>query len=132
MPAIVQPVRNKERKCGGVLDLCGQFFFFFLFSSISPHLAAQAPPAASSIVRLPRGAITRIPSPDGRWMLIFECPDNGKPRKLWIEEPTSHPQKLVREYQRNLAVGWAPDSKRFLVEDDYSSTASSTYVVEAV
>jgi len=105
------------------------FLWAILLLSLRP--AAQVTPPDKSIVRLPQGAITRIPSPDSRWVLVFECPDSCNQRKLWIEDTNSHTPKLVREYQRSLAVGWAPDSKRFFVEDDYDSTGSSTYVVDA-
>lgn len=83
-----------------------------------------------NVVVLPRGRITRIPSPDRQWVLIFECPDAGDPRKLWIENRQSHSRRIVNEYERSLAIGWAPNSKRFFVEDAFASNESQSYVIE--
>jgi hypothetical protein len=95
------------------------------------HFAeAQVKSAHSGVVALPQGSLTRIPSPDRRWTLIFECPDNCRERKLWVEESTSNARKLVKEYDRRLAIGWAPDSQRFFVNDDYGSDGSKSYVID--
>ncbi len=90
----------------------------------------QAKPVRTPIVELPRGPVTRIPSPNRRWTLIFECPDNCRERKLWVEDSSSHARKLVKEYGRSLAIAWAPDSERFFVNDDYASNGSDSYVID--
>ncbi len=74
--------------------------------------------------------MTRIPSPDGHWVLVFECPDRNEKRKLWIEDRRSHSRRLVNEYERSLAIQWAPDSERFFVEDAFGSNGSVSYVIE--
>ncbi len=91
---------------------------------------AQVKPAHQPVVDLPRGAVSRIPSPDGKWTLIFECPNDCSERKLWIEENTSHRRKLVKEYDRSLSISWAPDSRLFFVNDASGSTETLCYVYE--
>jgi hypothetical protein len=91
---------------------------------------AQVKPAHQPVVDLPRGAVSRVPSPDGKWTLIFECPNDCSERKLWIEENTSHRRKLVKEYDRSLSISWAPDSRLFFVNDASGSTETLCYVYE--
>jgi hypothetical protein len=93
-------------------------------------LATQTKSAHSPVVDLPRGAISRIPSPNGKWTLIFECPNDCSERKLWIEENTSHTRKLVKEYERSLSISWAPDSRLFFVDDASGSTETRCYLYE--
>lgn len=91
----------------------------------------QAKPTDNQVVVLPKGPVTRISSPDRRWTLIFECPNYSKERKLWIKGNSST-RRLVGQYERSLAVGWAPDSKRFFVNDDYGSNGSLSFVIDPV
>lgn len=96
-----------------------------------PHLAdSQIKSAQTGVVVLPQGTVTRIPSPNRHWTLIFECPDYSKERKLWIVDNGSHARKLVKEYEQSLAIAWAPDSRRFFVDDDYGSNGSGSYVID--
>jgi hypothetical protein len=96
-----------------------------------PSLAAQTRPAHPSVVDLPRAAaVTRIPSPNGRWNLIFECPNDCKERKLWIEESASHTRRLVKEYDRSLSISWAPNSGLFFVNDASGSTETQCYLYD--
>ncbi len=96
-----------------------------------PHFAeGQVKSVNTAVVVLPQGAVTRIPSPNRHWTLIFECPDYAKTRKLWIVDNGSHARKLVKDYERNLAIAWAPDSQRFFVDDDYGSNGSGSYVID--
>jgi len=97
---------------------------------LARRLNAQVPSVHTRVVALPQGPVTRIPSPNRHWTLIFECPDYSKERKLWIVENGSHARKLVKEYERSLAIAWAPDSQRFFVEDDYGSNGSDSYVID--
>jgi hypothetical protein len=93
---------------------------------------AQGKPAHRPVVDLPRGAVSRIPSPDGKWTLIFECPNECSERKLWIENNTSHTRKLVKEYDRSLSISWSPDSRHFFVNDASGSTETLSYVYDPV
>lgn len=93
--------------------------------------AGQTRAAYTPVVTLPRGEATRIPSPNRKWTLVFECPDECKERKLWIEENASHSRKLVKEYERSLDVSWAPDSRLFFVNDASGSTETRCYIYEA-
>ena len=97
-----------------------------------PLLAAQEKSAHPPVVELPRGALSRIPSPNGKWTLIFECPKDCNERRLSIEDSASHTRRLVREYQRSLSVSWAPDSRSFFVHDAYLSNEALSYVYDPV
>ncbi len=99
-------------------------------------LATQTKSVHPPVVDLPRAhetslaAVTRIPSPNGKWTLIFECPNDCSERKLWIEEKASHTRKLVKEYERSLSISWAPDSRLFFVNDASGSTETLCYVYD--
>jgi hypothetical protein len=93
-------------------------------------LAAQTKSAQSPVVNLPRAPVSRIPSPDGKWTLIFKCPNDCSERKLWIEENASHSRKLVKEYERSLSISWAPNSRLFFVNDASGSTKTLCYLYD--
>jgi len=101
-----------------------------------PSLATQTKSVHPPVVDLPRAhetslaAVSRIPSPNGKWTLIFECPNDCSERKLWIEEKASHTRKLVKEYERSLSISWAPDSRLFFVNDASGSTETLCYVYD--
>jgi hypothetical protein len=91
---------------------------------------AQVQSAHQPVVELPRGAVSRIPSPDGKWTLIFECPRECSERKLWIVNNSSHTRKLVKEYDRSLSISWSPDGCHFFVNDASGSTETLCYVYD--
>lgn len=93
---------------------------------------AQVKSAHPGVVDLPRSAVSRIPSPDKKWTLIFECPNDCSERKLWIENNTSPTRRLVKEYDRNLSISWAPDSCLFFVNDAYASNEALSYVYDPI
>jgi len=101
-----------------------------------PSLAAQTKSAHPPVVDLPRAhgtslaAVSRIPSPNGKWTLILECPNDCSERKLWIEEKASHTRKLVKEYDRSLSISWAPDSGLFFANDASGSTGTLCYLYD--
>ena len=98
-----------------------------------PYAAkAQVRSAHQRVVNLPRAALSRIPSPDGKWTLIFECPNECSERKLWIENNISHTRRLIKEYDRSLSISWAPNSRLFFVNDASGSTETLCYIYEAV
>jgi hypothetical protein len=95
-----------------------------------PLLPAQTKSAHPPVVDLPRAAISRIPSPDGKWTLIFECPKDCSERRLSIEDSASYTRRLVGEYERSLSISWAPDSHLFFVNDAYASNEALSYVYD--
>jgi hypothetical protein len=100
---------------------------------LTPTLAPQTKkPRFPPVIDLPRGPVTRISSPDRKWTLIFECPDYKEERKLWIEESSTHKRRLIREYERSLSIGWAPDSQLFFVNDASGSNETLSYVFNPV
>lgn len=94
--------------------------------------AAAQSNAIPPVVDLPRGETTRIPSPNRKWVLVFECPNNCKERKLWIEDGRTRPRRLVRTFERSLSVSWAPDSRLFFVADASGSTDTLSYLYDPV
>jgi len=56
-------------------------------ASITEQNSATHPP----VVVLPKADVSRMPSPDGKWTLIFECPRECSERKLWIVENGTEP-----------------------------------------
>jgi hypothetical protein len=103
----------------------------FLLSMWPAPAANQTKATYPAVVNLPKGEVSRITSPNGKWTLIFECPNECSERKLWIEEASSHARKLVKEYERSLDISWAPDSRLFFVNDNSGSTEARCYVYEA-
>jgi len=97
-----------------------------------PMLDAQTKSAHPPVVDLPRAAVSRIPSPNGKWTLIFECPNYCSARRLSIEDSASHTRRLVGEYERSLSISWAPDSHLFFVNDAYASNEALSYVYNPV
>ena len=93
-------------------------------------VSAQVESTRHQVVELPNGPLTRIVSPDKRWALVFECPNDCQERNLWIED-SSHARRLVKKYDRSLAIAWAPDSKRFFVNDDFGSNGSEAFVIDS-
>jgi hypothetical protein len=105
------------------------FAIFFLLSAWNPLAGSQAR-ATTPVFSLPNGKLSSIPSPNGKWTLICQCPIDGRERKLWISGASSHELKLVKEYERDLDVSWAPDSRLFFVNDNSGSTDSRCYIYE--
>jgi hypothetical protein len=91
---------------------------------------AQTESSRGTLVDLPHAAVTRISSPDGKWTLIFECPNDCSSRKLSIEDNASHTRRPVGEYDRNLSIAWAPDSRLFFVNDARASDQALCYVYD--
>jgi len=102
-----------------------------LLASLASATIAQSRAISPAVVKLPRGPVTRIPSPDRRWTLVFECPKDCTERKLWLEGGTTHRRMLVHEYARSLDVSWAPDSRYFFVNDAYGSNGTECHVYES-
>jgi hypothetical protein len=51
-------------------------FAAFLLIPLPSLRSAQKASNTQPVVRLPQGAVTRLPPPDGKWFLIFECPND--------------------------------------------------------
>ena len=105
--------------------------FIFLFNGRFTGVASQDQAAHPIVVSLPDGKERRIKSPDGKWTLVFECPNDCKEeRKLWIEERDVHTRRLVRDYERSLSISWAPDSHHFFVNDSHGSDGTDCSVFD--
>lgn len=97
-----------------------------------PLMAAQTELTHQPVVHLPRTSVSRIPSPNGMWTLVFECPNDCSERRLSIEDSASHTRRLVGKYERSLSISWAPDSQLFFVNDSYGSNGALSYVHDPV
>src|SRR6267143_1431987 len=75
-----------------------------LFFPSSAGVPQTKPPRSVRpfVIRLPRVGVTRIPSPDGKWTLMFEMPSGDSTRKLWIRRNGSTERTLVRDFERSL------------------------------
>lgn len=99
---------------------------------ISPVNSQTSKPASPPVVVAPRGKVTYLASPDRKWKLVFECPDVERLRQLWLERDGTLTRRLVREYERSVDMGWAPDSRMFFVNDDLGSDEARPYLYDAV
>lgn len=111
---------------GGIVLLV----FALLLSGLPGVDASQTNSAPPAVVSLPDGAMSRIPSPGGRWTLIFECPDDCSERKLSIEDNDRHVRRFIKDYDRSLSISWAPDAEHFFVNDAWGSDGESCLVYE--
>jgi hypothetical protein len=93
---------------------------------------SQTGPTLPKVISLPQGELSHIPSPDGKWILTFECPHECSQRKLWIEDNSVHTRRSIKDYQRDLSISWAPDSRHFFVDDASGSNEESCSVYEPV
>ena len=109
--------------------LCLLLVLLFLPSAGVPQTKSPRS-ARPSVIRLPRVGVTRIPSPDGKWTLIFEMPSWDSTRKLWIQGNGSTERTLVRDFERSLDISWSPDSRHFFVNDASGSTDTLCYVYD--
>jgi len=91
---------------------------------------SQRGPTHPKVISLPQGEVSRIPSPDGKWILTFECPNECSQRKLWIEDTSVHTRRFIKDYERDLSISWAPDSRHFFVDDAWGSNGESCSVYE--
>lgn len=83
-----------------------------------------------TVISLPQGAMTTIPSPNRDWTLIFEFRNASQVRKLWIQHKGSSERRLVREFERSLDISWSPDSQHFFVNDASGSGETRPYVYD--
>jgi hypothetical protein len=102
----------------------------FLLIGMGAAQERQGRPIHPPVIRLPRLGITRIPSPDQKWTLIFEMANWESTRKLWIQKKTSNERKLVRDFERSLDISWSPDSSHFFVNDASGSSETNCYVYD--
>jgi hypothetical protein len=79
-------------------------------------------------ITLPRSRTVRVPSPDGRWMLVASpfSPDHGN--TLTLEDRRTGAKTVVKRYDRSIGVGWSPDSRAFFLNDAYGSNVEDAYV----
>jgi hypothetical protein len=106
--------------------------FLLVLQLISPTVGQTTKAASPPVVVAPRGQVTHLISPDRKWKLVFECPDFDRLRQLWIERDGTGTRRLVREYERSVDMGWAPDSRMFFVNDDLGSDEARPYLYDPV
>jgi hypothetical protein len=92
--------------------------------------SAQDDGSTKQRIDLPRGHMGRVQSPDRRWTLVFESPDDSSERRLWIENTGSPGRRLVKAFTRSVSLSWAPDSSTFFVNDEWGSNGTDCYVFD--
>jgi hypothetical protein len=130
---VIEPLVTGGILTAGVLLIVHGTMLVGILLVLPPLITgAQTESSRGTLVDLPQAAVTRIPSPDGKWTLIFECPNDCGSRKLSIEDNTSHTRRPVGEYDRNLSIAWAPDSRLFFVNDARASDQAFCYVYDPI
>ncbi len=105
-------------------------FFPLLLIAISVSRGATAARQfhRAGWINLPGRRTIRIPSPNGRWILIASPVSLEHDSTLVIEERTSGRRMLVRRYDRSMGVGWSPDSTALFLDDAFGSDEESAYI----
>jgi hypothetical protein len=104
-----------------------------LATGLGVSAAASKRPASirSREIELPQDRLVKIPSPDGRWQLIAS-PCSAKhcdARTLALEDRRTGRQVFIKnQYNRDLGVGWSPDSKAFFLNDAFASNVEDAYI----
>ena len=93
------------------------------FLIVAVFTAVHGPPKVSTL-ELPFGPVTRLPSPNGLYVLY------GQSSQLWMENTRDHKRKMLLEVNRNVRAGWSPDSAAFFVEDNASSDSTRSFLYE--
>lgn len=92
-------------------------------------------------LEVPFGRLTRLPSPDGRYVLIGASKRTSRPSQkcpkcfdisssLWLEDRPSHTRKLLLNIGSTASSGWSPDGSAFFVEDHEGSNLTDAYIYE--
>lgn len=97
-------------------------------SNAGPQIRVTGP----GIINLPQGSITRIPSPNRKWTLVFECSNDCAEEHLSIDDNVSPSRRLVKKFERHLDISWSPDSLYFFVNDAYASNESFCFVYDSI
>jgi len=79
-------------------------------------------------VVLPARKSVRIPSPDGRWVLIGSPFSLSGQQTLTLVDRTTGRQTVVKHYDRSIDVAWNPDSASFFLNDAYGSNVEDAYL----
>ncbi len=79
-------------------------------------------------VSLPQRKTVSIPSPNGRWNLVATPVRSESDRQLFLVNRSSGERSLIKTYQRDLTVGWGPDSHAFFLNDGLGSNIEEAYI----
>jgi len=75
------------------------------------------------------GKKSELISPDGRWMLQNVDRDQEPYHSILLKDNTSGKRRKVCDYGRSVRVIWAPDSRRFALNDYAGSNFTKTTIV---
>ena len=79
-------------------------------------------------VSLPQEKTVSIPSPNGKWHLVAPPIGLEDDKKLFLMKQGDGKRHLVKTYNRNLTVGWSPDSQAFFLNDGLGSNVEEAYI----
>lgn len=83
--------------------------------------------AQSTFAAFP-GNLILLPSPDGNFLIRNIDGPGPLNHQLILEEKKTGVKRQVYDYQRSVAVMWAPDSRHFAVNDYESSNIGEAYI----
>jgi hypothetical protein len=87
----------------------------------------NAPVAFAHLLERPFGQASAMRSPDGRYALWGDYPHS----QLWIENTATKSDRLVGAYTvQTISLAWAPDSRRFIVNDRETSSESDAFLFD--
>jgi hypothetical protein len=97
-------------------------------------------PADKSRLELPFGPLTRLPSPDGSYVLVGETRKTSLPEgctecfdvstKLFLDNRLTGARDLVLDITGSALAGWSSNGRSFYVQDRMATDSSRVYVFE--
>ena len=84
--------------------------------------------AQSNYARFP-GKRSEVDSPDGKYVFVNVDNQQQPHHSLFLEEKSTGRRHKISDYERSVAVVWAPNSKRFALNDYAGSDFTSTYII---
>lgn len=99
-----------------------------LAASFSVALAATSPDVHKQVINLPQRRTVRIPSPNGRWLLIASPFSISGGETLTLENKRTRQRTVIKHYDRDIDVGWSPDSTAFFLNDAEGSNVEDAYI----
>jgi len=70
----------------------------------------------------------RVPSPDGRWLLVISPFQLNAESTLTLIDRGNGQSTVIQKVDRDIDVDWSPDSRAFALNDAYGSNVASAYV----
>jgi len=79
-------------------------------------------------IELPSDTTVRVPSPDGRWVLVASPLGLSNEKTLVLEDRETHKKSVIKRYDRTIRIGWSPDGNAFFLNDELGSNIEEAYI----